>query len=119
MTVLLEALCTDAADPQALARFWAGVIGGQVAHDRPGAVTLVPEDPRCVPLRFRHSDAPRTGPNRYHLHVTTTSAEDMAATVAHVLELGGEHLDVGQTPQEGHVVLADPDGTELSVHPAR
>ncbi len=41
----------------------------------------------------------------------------MAATVARVLELGGRHLDVGQAPDEEHVVLADPEGTALCVIP--
>ncbi len=31
------------------------------------------------------------------------------------LELGARHLDVGQRPEEGHVVLADPDGNEFCV----
>jgi hypothetical protein len=29
------------------------------------------------------------------------------------LALGGSHLDVGQRPEERHVVLADPDGNEF------
>jgi hypothetical protein len=35
--------------------------------------------------------------------------------VARALELGGRHVDVGQRPEEGHVVLADPDGNEFCV----
>jgi len=35
--------------------------------------------------------------------------------VARALELGGHHLDVGQTPEEGHIVLADTEGNELCV----
>ena len=31
------------------------------------------------------------------------------------LELGAAHLDVGQLPEEGHVVLKDPEGNELCV----
>jgi len=33
--------------------------------------------------------------------------------VERALGLGATHLDVGQTPDEGHVVLADPEGNEL------
>ncbi|HMM94182.1 VOC family protein [Phycicoccus sp.] len=116
MTLHLEGLCTDAADPDALARFWADVLGWEVTHDRPGAVTLVPDDPACVPLRFRAAVAPG-GTSRYHLHVTSSSTDDMDATVERVLALGGRHLDVGQTPEEGHVVLADPEGNALCVIP--
>ena len=35
--------------------------------------------------------------------------------MARALELGGRHLDIGQRPEEGHVVLADPEGNEFCV----
>ncbi|GAB3332728.1 hypothetical protein GCM10027452_06090 [Micromonospora halotolerans] len=35
--------------------------------------------------------------------------------MATALELGGGHLDVGQRPEEGHIVLADPEGNEFCV----
>ncbi|HET8970776.1 MAG TPA: VOC family protein, partial [Candidatus Nanopelagicales bacterium] len=41
--------------------------------------------------------------------------EDQQSVVAHALDLGGQHLDVGQAPEEGHVVLADPEGNELCI----
>ena len=37
------------------------------------------------------------------------------STVARALELGARHIDVGQRPEEGHVVLADPEGNEFCV----
>lgn len=39
----------------------------------------------------------------------------MDATIARALELGGQHIDIGQTQDDGHVVMADPDGNELCV----
>jgi catechol 2,3-dioxygenase-like lactoylglutathione lyase family enzyme len=35
--------------------------------------------------------------------------------VAEALELGARHIDIGQRPEEGHVVLADPEGNEFCV----
>jgi predicted enzyme related to lactoylglutathione lyase len=35
--------------------------------------------------------------------------------VDRALEIGGRHIDVGQLPEEGHVVLADPEGNEFCV----
>jgi hypothetical protein len=35
--------------------------------------------------------------------------------VARALDLGARHLDVGQRPEEEHVVLADPEGNEFCV----
>ena len=35
--------------------------------------------------------------------------------MSRALGLGGRHLDIGQGPDEGHVVLADPEGNEFCV----
>jgi predicted enzyme related to lactoylglutathione lyase len=49
------------------------------------------------------------------LHLTSGDHADQQHTVATALGLGARHLDVGQRPEEGHVVLADPEGNELCV----
>src|SRR4051794_5458551 len=50
-----------------------------------------------------------------HLHLTSTSLEDQQRTVDTAIRLGAHHVDVGQRPEERHVVLADPEGNELCV----
>ena len=50
-----------------------------------------------------------------HFDLTSTSLEDQQQTVARALELGARHIDVGQLPEEAHVVLADPEGNEFCV----
>jgi Glyoxalase-like domain len=35
--------------------------------------------------------------------------------VARSLGFGARHIDIGQRPEEGHVVLADPEGDEFCV----
>jgi hypothetical protein len=50
-----------------------------------------------------------------HLHLTSTSPEDQQRTVETALSLGGRHIDLGQRPEEDHVVLADPEGNEFCV----
>jgi predicted enzyme related to lactoylglutathione lyase len=52
-----------------------------------------------------------------HFDLNSESDEDQAETVARALELGARHIDVGQLPEEGHVVLADPEGNEFCVLP--
>ncbi len=103
----------DARDPARLARFWAGMLGREVVEDADGAV--VPGDDTQIGLRFVPSRAPKVGPNRIHLHLTSAGPGDQQHTVATALELGAGHLDVGQRPEEGHVVLADPEGNEFCV----
>ncbi|GAA2737210.1 VOC family protein [Pedococcus aerophilus] len=115
MTSRLTELCVDAHDPLQLARFWAGVLGRQLS-DAPGdGVALQADDEPGFPIRFLPSDQPKTGPNQVHFDLTSTSLADQQAIVARALELGGRHLDIGQLPEEGHVVLADPEGNEFCV----
>src|SRR3954464_5414929 len=100
----------DAHDPARLARFWAGLLGREVTGD-----LLLPGGATQVALRFVASPAAKTGPNPIHLHVTSTDPADQQQRVATALSLGATHLDVGQLPQEQHIVLADPEGNEFCV----
>ncbi|WP_137291821.1 VOC family protein [Nocardioides dongxiaopingii] len=112
MSLRLDALVIDAHDPPGLAGFWSGVLGWTPTGD---GLTLEPGDDTGFLIRFRPTRAPKTGPNQVHTDLTSTSLEAQEQTVARVLELGGRHLDVGQGPEESHVVLADPEGNELCV----
>jgi len=110
----LLAVTFDAHDPTRLAEFWAAVLGREVVDDAGAA--LLPGKDGQLGLRFAQSDAEKVGLlNRVHLHLTSASLADQQDTVAKALALGGAHLDVGQRPEEGHVVLADPGGNEFCV----
>jgi hypothetical protein len=99
VTSRLSALTVDALDPAALAAFWRALLG---------------EDPG-MSLRFEHTVEPKTRSNQAHFDLTSSSQAEQDATVARALELGARHFDVGQTGDEGHVVLADPEGNEFCV----
>ncbi|HEV2891904.1 MAG TPA: VOC family protein [Frankiaceae bacterium] len=103
----------SAREPARLARFWADVLGRAVAGDATGV--LVAGEKGQLDLRFVPGRAERAGPNRMHLHLTSDSLDHQRSTVATALDLGARHLDVGQRPEEEHVVLADPEGNELCV----
>jgi Glyoxalase-like domain len=109
----LLALTFDAQDAPRLAAFWAGVLRREVVEDHRGV--LLPGSDTQLGLRFVPGRAEKDGPNRMHLHLTSTTPADQQHTVAAALELGARHLDVGQLPEEGHVVLADPEGNEFCV----
>jgi len=115
MTSRLHALCFDANDPPQLARFWADVLGWTMDDDSHDAITLLPSDDTGFRIRLLPSQEQKAGPNRMHFDLTSTSLEDQQQTVARALELGGRHIDIGQRPEEGHVVLADPEGNEFCV----
>ncbi|MFI9596281.1 VOC family protein [Nonomuraea sp. NPDC052265] len=115
MTGQLFAICFNATRPAELARFWSGVVGWEPADGPDDDIVILPPDPTGFRVRFLASQEPKTGQNRAHFDLTSTSPEDQRRTVARALELGAKHIDVGQLPEEGHVVLADPDGNEFCV----
>ncbi|GAA0566031.1 VOC family protein [Paractinoplanes ferrugineus] len=106
----LFALCIDAQEPHRLAEFWAALLGRQRDGD-----TLRPAGEPGFRIRFRPAPEPKRGPNQMHFDLTSTSLSDQQNTVAQALALGGRHIDVGQLPDEDHVVLADPEGNEFCV----
>jgi hypothetical protein len=116
MTAQLRAVTFDALDPRALAGFWAGLLGRGVV-DEDGGFTLESGELGQPRLRIVSTTERKTGQNRQHFHLTSTSWEDLRATVDRVLALGGSHVDVGQLPEEDHVVLGDLEGNELCVIP--
>jgi hypothetical protein len=115
MTCDLFALSLDANDPLRLARFWADVLGWELAGDPSAVVELLPSDDTGFRIRFLPTREQQAGPDLQHLHLTSTSLDDQQQTVARSLSLGARHIDVGQRPEEGHVVLADPEGNAFCV----
>lgn len=115
MTCQLHAICFDANDPARLARFWAGVLGWEIADDATEDFVLLPADEAGFRLRLAPTAEKKVGLNQIHFHLTSTSIEDQEQIVARSLELGAQHFNVGQGPEEPHVVLADPEGNEFCV----
>ncbi|MFI6457363.1 VOC family protein [Streptosporangium amethystogenes] len=115
MTSQLVALCFDANAPLRLARFWAGVLGWETVDDPHDGIALLPSDDTGFRIRCLPTQEKKTGPNQMHFDLTSTSLEDQQRTVARSLELGARHIDIGQRPEEGHVVLADPEDNEFCV----
>ena len=115
MTSELVAVGFDAKDPSGLARFWAAALRWDVGDTTQDVIELVPTDGTRFGARFRPVSEEKVGRNRIHLDLTTTSADDQHGTVAALIGLGARHIDVGQTGDEPHVVLADPEGNELCI----
>jgi len=111
----LFALCWSANDPESLAAFWSGVLGWDAPQATDRGPEILPDDDTGFRIRFEATDAPKTVPNQMHFDLTSSSLEGQQETVARALRLGARHIDVGQLPEEGHVVLADPEGNEFCV----
>ncbi|MGR6320562.1 VOC family protein [Micromonospora soli] len=115
MTTQLFAVCFEASQPSRLARFWSGLLGREMADDPHDGVALLPSDDTGFRIGFRPTQERKVVQNRMHFDLTSASLEDQQQTVARALGLGARHVDVGQRPEEGHVVLADPEGNEFCV----
>ncbi|MEO6712308.1 MAG: VOC family protein [Mycobacteriales bacterium] len=115
MRCVLVSLCFDANDPVRLSRFWADFLGWESVQDRDDGIALIPSDDTGFRLRFLSTDEQKAGQNHMHFDLTSASLQDQRQTVDKALGLGARHIDVGQRPEEGHVVLADPEGNEFCV----
>lgn len=131
----------DAADPHALAAWWAELLGYQVEdhHDRvsqllaDGAVSenevvtfdgrlyfataTAASDPdgRGPRLFFQKVPEPKTAKNRVHLDVPAADG-DLEAAVERLTAKGAKFLDYGSHPGARWAVMQDPEGNELCIH---
>lgn len=114
MTSRLIDLCIDANDPPRMARFWASALSWKV-DETDHEISLVPTDGTQFGILFEPVTERKAGKNRIHLDLTSASLEDQKETVDRLVALGARHIDVGQGPDDEHVVLADPEGNEFCI----
>jgi predicted enzyme related to lactoylglutathione lyase len=112
MTSRLVSLCIDANDSLRLARFWAEALRWEI-EKTDGEIGLVPTDGTQFGILFEPVPEKKAGKNSIHLDLTTRSIVDQTESVARLVELGARHIDVGQSAEDSHVVLADPEGNEF------
>ena len=81
MPTRLDSVVVDAADPSALARFWATATGWPVTSTEPDEVVVEPPEDDAgrrtepgLPLVFGRVDDPKVGKNRVHLDLDSTLA---------------------------------------------
>ena len=110
----LAAVVMGAADPPALARFWAEAAAWPVTVADERFVALRDPSGTGPFLELIRSPASKVVKNRLHLDLAPYPGEDPAAEVARLLALGATRADVGQG-EVTWTVLADPEGNELCV----
>lgn len=110
----LENIVWDARDPQRLGRFWAAALGAEPMTDEPDIVEarLRFTDDAFLDLCFQPVASPSTSPAR--LHPDLLGGARQAEVVLRLLDLGAEHVDIGQGAVPW-VVLADPEGNTFCV----
>jgi Glyoxalase-like domain len=117
MTLRIQCLCIDTADPAGLAGFWQSALGWRRTIERDDEVVLEPpagspEDGVVPDLLFLRVPEGKAVKNRLHLDLRP---EDQAAEVARLEGLGAQRTSVGQGGDVSWVVMADPDGNEFCV----
>lgn len=103
---LLEVVI-DAADPPALAAWWAGLLGGVAKDDADGRWSWVEQIPTAP---FEHIvlmpvEEPKLVKNRIHFDVATECVQELVRAGASVVRPQDDGI--------GWTVLADPDGNEF------
>ncbi len=111
MALEWEQVNVDAADPEALGRWWAAALEWVVVNDDPEEFEIRPAPDRMPGLLFARVPESKTLKNRLHLDFRP---DDRDAAVDRLLDLGATRVDVGQGEQSW-VVLSDPEGNEFCV----
>jgi predicted enzyme related to lactoylglutathione lyase len=103
----------DAADPEALAPFWAAALGYRVAGAEGDYVALVPLAGGGPNVLLQQVPEPKSGKNRVHLDLKVPDIEAEAAR----LESLGARRTAGPVSELGSrwIVMADPEGNEFCV----
>jgi hypothetical protein len=98
-----------------LARFWAAALRWDIDDETDDEIGLVPTDGTRIPILFLPVPEPKAGKNRLHLDLVSESPEHQSEMVDRLITLGAQHVDIGQSSDEDHVVLTDPEGNEFCV----
>lgn len=105
----------DAADPVRLAHWWRQALDWRPGYADAHETDIVPpEGEPGVELVFVPVQDAKSGPNRVHLDLDSSSPADQRETVEFLLDLGARRADVGQG-EVPWVVLADPEDNEFCV----
>jgi hypothetical protein len=111
----LAAVVVDAADPAALAAFWAAAAGWPIGYRSDNGLSLHRPGGRPPDIDFVRVAEAKTVKNRLHLDVAPRLEDSRDAEVNRLLALGAQRVDVGQGPEVSWVVLADLEGNEFCV----
>jgi predicted enzyme related to lactoylglutathione lyase len=109
---LVEVSCVtiNAVNPDALARFWAGLIGGTVRDAGNGFVLVEPEN--GIRLLFQQADRPGPEPGWIHLDCTVT---DRAVAEKEICQRGGRMIEHRADSNGEWIVMADPEGNPFCI----
>jgi predicted enzyme related to lactoylglutathione lyase len=120
MSLSIQCITVDSANPTALAAFWAEALGwsiGECVNENEVWIERELNDPRHTgfpDILFLKNSDQRQVKNRLHLDLRPDNQE---AEVARLESLGASRIDIGQgaSSDTTWVVMADPEGNEFCV----
>jgi hypothetical protein len=102
----------DCDDPERLAEFWCKVLDYEIVS-RTTDIVAIAKDAEAFPaIEFVRAEHRERRKSSLHLDL---NPQDQAAEVDRLLALGARRVDVGQGPDVGWAVLADPEGNAFCV----
>jgi len=104
----------DCADPETLADFWAEALGYTKAGLFDPYFVLVAPERAFPPVILQRVPEPKTTKARIHVDLRVPGIE---AAAQRLEALGARRIDIGQGPEPGWIVMADPEGNEFCVCP--
>ncbi|QKW18027.1 VOC family protein [Kitasatospora sp. NA04385] len=113
MSLAAVMVTVDCAEPQELARWWAGALGGEIVEDH-GEFVMVAAQP--VAMGFQRVAEERRGKNRVHVDFRVATGTGMAGEVERLVALGASVVGEHSVPGLTWTVLQDPAGNEFCVH---
>ncbi|MET9623919.1 VOC family protein [Streptomyces sp. NPDC006464] len=109
MRAHVQEIVFDCADPAALVRFWAGLLGGTPVDRSPDWSYVDP--PEFVRLAFQRVPEGKTAKNRVHLDLEVAA---VAAAADEATGLGAVRSGGIVTDEQGSFqVMRDPEGNEF------
>lgn len=117
MTVRIQCVNFDCQDPATLSGFWRDALGWRQTQASTEEVVLEPpqgspEEGISPDLLFIRVPESKAAKNRLHIDLRP---EDQTAEVERLRRLGAREVNVGQSPTDSWVVMADPEGNEFCV----
>jgi hypothetical protein len=113
MSLSIDTVTFDCADPLRLATFWAQVLEFEVGDVEPDGAFVRDPSGRTQGLFFQKVPESKTAKDRIHLDVRPTGS--MAAEVARVKELGATEQQRVDVEGSFWTIMLDPEGHEFCV----
>jgi predicted enzyme related to lactoylglutathione lyase len=106
----LHEIVVDCSNPEALARFWQAMIGGEVVVESADWVVLDGDEEGFF-FGFQKVSEPKTGKNRIHIDV---EVDDLESAIDQAEQMGARKIGATVDEDDGSFqVMGDPGGNEF------